>query len=262
MANYSGATHAGAGIGVAEQPLDATLAGIVDLLMSRRQNRAPTVAADSGDRPYAVDCGGGSGRRAVPLALHGAEVTVIDASIDALAILGRRAGEAGVASHVHGLQADVDDLGELLAPKSVDLVLVHDVLAGTGDPAAVVTAAARAVAAGGYLSVVVPNPVSAVLARALSGELDAALREWIVQDEQPNHRGLDLVRLTALVEAQGCPVVSTLGLHAISSVVPGSVLDGQPGAAQALAELDARAATQSPYREIAGQLHLLAHRPD
>ncbi len=209
-----------------------------------------------------MDCGGGSGRRAVPLALHGAEVTVIDASIDALAILNRRAVEAGVASHVHGIQADVEDLGELLAPNSVDLVLVHEVLAGTGDPSAVVTAAARAVAAGGYLSIVVPNPVSAVLGRALSGEFDAALREWSAQEEHRHHRGLDLDRLRALVEAQGCQVVSTLGLHAISSLVPGSVLDGQPGAVQALTELDRRAAVQSPYREIAGQLHLLAHRVD
>ncbi len=269
-ATHSGATPAGANIGAAvgpgsgagAQPLDATLAGVVDLLTSRRANGVSSIMATTGDRPYALDCGGGSGRRAVPLALHGAEVTVIDASIDALAILSRRAGEAGVASHVHGLQADVDDLGELVAPRSVDLVLVHDVLAGTADPAAVVSAAARAVAVGGYLSIVVPNPVSAVLARALSGEFDAALREWIAQDEQPNDRGLDLDRLRALVEAQGCEVVSTLGLNAISSMVPGSVLDGQPGAVQALAELDGRAATQSPYREIAGQLHLLAHRAD
>lgn len=265
MATLPGAAGAGAGAGA----LDATLAGVVEQLIARGLGRSSTpdtgadptsTAATAGaGRPYAVDCGGGSGRRAVPLALHGAEVTVVDASIDALAILNRRAIEAGVADHVHGLQADVDDLGDLLASGSVDLVLVHDVLGGTRDPAAVVTAAARAVAAGGYLSVVVPNPVSVVLARALSGELAAALREWSAHDDP--HR-LDLDRLRTLVEAQGCAVISTLGLDAISSMVPGSVLDGQPGSVEALAELDRRASTQSPYREIAGQLHLLARRPD
>lgn len=265
MATLPGAVAAGAGA----EALDTTLAGVVQQLIARGPGRPATphtggstsaAATGSTGRPYAVDCGGGSGRRAVPLALHGAEVTVVDASIDALAILNRRAIEAGVSEHVHGLQADIDDLGDLLAPGSADLVLVHDVLGGTRDPAAVVTAAARAVAAGGYLSVVVLNPVSVVLARALSGDLDAALREWSAHDE-PHRLALDLDRLRTLVEAQGCDVISTLGLDAISSMVPGSVLDGQPGSAEALAELDRRASTQSPYREIAGQLHLLARRP-
>ena len=210
-------------------------------------------------RPYAVDCGGGSGRRAVPLALHGAEVTVIDASIDALAILHRRALEAGVADYVHGTQADVEDLSELLEASSVDLVLLHNVLGDTRDPAGVVTAAAHAVAAGGYLSVVVTNPAAVVIARALSGDLHGALSELTAQDD-PRHRGLDFTLLTDLVQAAGLDVVSTLGLDAISSMIPGAVLEGQPGVAQSLAELDRRTSSQSPFREIAGQLHLLARR--
>ena len=49
-----------------------------------------------------VDVGGGSGTRAVPLALLGCRVTVVDSSTDALASLSRRATEAGVAGQVAG----------------------------------------------------------------------------------------------------------------------------------------------------------------
>jgi len=61
--------------------VDRVLAGLIDL-----PRRPPAV----------LDVGGGSGTRAVPLAARGCTVTVVDTSIDALAMLRRRAAEAGV----------------------------------------------------------------------------------------------------------------------------------------------------------------------
>lgn len=219
--------------------------------------------------PVVLDCGGGSGSRAVPLAVRGAAVTVIDSSIDALAILARRAAEAGVAERIHGVQADVESLAEVAAPASADLVLLHGVLDATRDPAQVVAAAAAIVRAGGYLSVVVPNPVAAVLARALAGDLSSALAELSETDSGDpgdpasgaNPGVLDLDGLRVLVETAGLEVTATQGLGAFSSSVPGSVLDGRPAARAVLDELDRRGAVRSPYREIAGRLHLLARRP-
>ena len=188
-----------------------------------------------GPVPVVLDCGGGSGSRAVPLAVRGATVTVIDSSIDALAILARRAAEAGVAERIHGVQADVESLADVAEPASADLVLVHGVLDATRDPAHVLAAAAAVVRAGGYLSVVVPNPVAAVLARALAGDLSSALAELTVTDPGAGGPGpksaalLDLDGLRVLVEAAGLEVTATHGLGAFSSSVPGSVLDGQPG---------------------------------
>jgi methylase of polypeptide subunit release factors len=57
-----------------------------------------------------LDCGGGSGRLAVPLAVAGAYVTVIDISVDALAVLRRRAVESGVADRIVPVQGDVEAL--------------------------------------------------------------------------------------------------------------------------------------------------------
>ncbi len=210
----------------------------------------------------------------MPLAVRGAAVTVIDSSIDALAILARRAAEAGVAERIHGVQADVESLADVAEPASADLVLVHGVLDVTRDPAHVLAAAAAVVRAGGYLSVVVPNPVAAVLTRALAGDLSSALAELIATDSGATDSGatdsgaagatdarLDLDGLRVLVETAGLEVTATHGLGAFSSSVPGSVLDGQPAGRVVLDELDRRGAVRSPYREIAGRLHLLAHRP-
>lgn len=252
--------------------LDAVLASVLSELTVGRQRGsrpvagstepgpAPADEAHGVDRPEVLDCGGGSGSRAVPLAVRGAHVTVVDSSIDALAILARRAAEAGVGDRVRGIQADVENLVESAGAGSADLVLVHGVLDATRDPAQVFAAAATAVRPEGYLSVVVPNPVAAVLARALAGDLDSALEGLTTAGDSTASR-LDLDGLRALAEAAGLEVTLTQGLGAFSSSVPGSVLDGQPGSRAVLNELDRRASGLSPYREIAGQLHLLARRP-
>lgn len=254
-------SHSVPAVAPAGEALDEALALVLDELITRLASRAAGRSpAQRVRRPRALDCGGGSGRRAVPLARHGADVTVMDASIDALAILHRRAIEAGVADHVEGVQADVEDMQDLVAAASFDLVLVHDVLSSINDPTPVVAGALRAVAPTGYISVVLANPVAAVLSRALSGELDAAVAELDAQ-EHPHRSQLTLEALQRLVEADGFEAITTRGLGAISSLVPGAVLDGRPGAGQALIELDRRCSTRSPFREIAGQLHLLARRP-
>ena len=234
-------------------PLDDVLASVLEVLAR--------TAPDGSRGPEVLDCGGGSGSRAVPLAVRGAQVTVVDASIDALAILARRAAEAGVPERVRGVQADVENLSKTADPGSADLVLVHGVLGSIRDPAQVLNAAANAVRGGGYLSVVVPNPVAAVLARAFAGELSVALADLEAAQTDAPDRPLDLDALRALVRAAGLDVELTQGLGAFSSTLPGSVLDAQLGTRATLAALDRRAAELSPYREIAGQLHLLARRP-
>jgi len=65
--------------------------------------------------PHVLDCGGGSGTYAVPLAARGASVTVVDISADALATLARRAAEAGVGDRVRGVHIIGPDAGTLIA---------------------------------------------------------------------------------------------------------------------------------------------------
>src|SRR5206468_7453379 len=96
-------------------------------------------------------------------------------SPDALAGLTRRAREAGVDHLVTAVQGDGDALADLAAPDSADLVLCHSLLEVVDDPARVAAALTTILRPGGAASVLVANRVAAALARAISGQVDAAV---------------------------------------------------------------------------------------
>lgn len=211
-------------------------------------------AADS----TVLDCGGGSGTFAVPLARAGAHVTVVDVSADALATLQRRAAEAGVADRVDARQGDVEALADVVDGTRFDLVLAHGVLGAVEQVAPAFAAMAGAVRAGGRLSVLVANPVAAVLARAFAGDIAAALAEFRALDTSLTAVGPDGVR--ALCRDNGLVVEAVHGIGVFSELLPGRALDA-PGAREALDELEAACAGRPPLRDIASRVHVMARRP-
>jgi S-adenosylmethionine-dependent methyltransferase len=205
-----------------------------------------------------LDCGGGSGTYAVPLALAGCDVTVVDISADALTTLGRRADEAGVSTRVHAVAGDVERLGELFPDRRFDAVLAHGVLDAVDGVPATFAGLVAAVRPGGLLSVLVGNPLASVLARALAGEPKQALAELRGLDVPSGAVGPDTVG--ALCAESGLALVARHGIGVFSDLVPGAALDS-PGARQALADLDAEAADRLPFADLAARIHLLARRP-
>lgn len=209
-----------------------------------------------------LDCGGGSGAYAVPLALAGAQVTVVDISADALATLQRRAAEAGVSESVRAVAADVEALGESLREHKFDLVLAHGVLHAVERVAPALGGIAEAVRPGGLLSVLVANPYASVLARALAGEPALALAELHALDPAADPAAPESIAL--LCERAGLFIEARYGIGAFSDLVPrsaaGSVLDA-PAARDALAQLDLEAVARAPFADLAGRIHLLARRP-
>lgn len=222
----------------------------------RRDGHAPTV----------LDVGGGSGVWAVPLAAAGCRVTVIEPSPNALATLHRRAVEAGVVDAITAVQGDTDALDRLVPPGSADVVLGHGVLEVVDDVAAAVAALTSACAPGGAVSVLVANRYAAVLYRALAGRLVDALR--LLDDatgQLPGSgesvlRRFDVAGLESVLKDAGLVIEVLQGHGVVSDVVPGAVLEGNPGAAEALAELELAAATRPPLRDVAARLHALARR--
>jgi 2-polyprenyl-3-methyl-5-hydroxy-6-metoxy-1,4-benzoquinol methylase len=216
--------------------------------------------AEMDRRPHArlhvIDVGGGTGGFAVPLAEAGHDVTVIDASPDALASLSRRALDAGVAEAITALQGDGDQLPDLVEPASADIVLCHSVLEEVDDPAAVMAAVAASLRPGGMASVIVANRVSAALAKAIAGHLEAATA--ILRGTEPGQRRrFDSESAAALVRSAGLTVEAIHGVRVISDLV--GVPDPDP---TALLDFELAAAGQAPYRDIATQLHILARRHD
>lgn len=208
------------------------------------------------DPPTVLDVGGGSGVLAVPLAERGCPVTVVDTSADALAVLRRRAAEARV--EIRAVQGDLDRLPELVGPASCDLLLCHSVLEVVDDPAAAIATLAGTLRAGGAASLLVANRAATVLARAIGGHLADAHRaltgQWSAQ------RRFDAEELTRLLGTAGLTVESMHGVRVFADLVPGVVLDREPGAIEELRALEQAAAPLPPYRDIAAQLHVLARR--
>jgi SAM-dependent methyltransferase len=225
-----------------------------------------TRAAEAGSASLAVlDLGGGSGVSAVPLAELGHHVTVLDASADALATLQRRAADAGVAGLVTAVQGDVERPPAAIGSAAYDLVLCHSLLEVVDEPAVTLAAVAGAVRPGGCASVLAAGRAAAVLARALGGHPADALRaltdpsgRWGAGDGVL--RRFDTDGLVALVGAAGLRVQAVHGVRVVADLVPGAMLDAEPGAADALRELEAAAAAHPPYRDVAAQLHVLARR--
>jgi S-adenosylmethionine-dependent methyltransferase len=202
-----------------------------------------------------LDCGGGSGSVAVPLARTGAVVTLIDTSADALATLRRRAAEAGVADAVQPVQGDVETLADLVAGTSFDLVLAHGILEAVDAPAPAFAAMAEAVRPGGLISVLTANPAAAVLTRALAGDLAGALHDARLLDEPNAARDVG-----ALCAQAGLLIESRHGVGVFVELIPGAALD-TPGAAEALADLEAELVGRMPFADIASRVHTLARRP-
>jgi 2-polyprenyl-3-methyl-5-hydroxy-6-metoxy-1,4-benzoquinol methylase len=223
----------------------------------------PVVGA--GGRLRVLDVGGGSGIFAVPLATLGHEVTVVDPSADALATLARRAGNAGVAGDVRGVQGDGDLLHEVLptlGDGGYDLALCHSVLEVVDDPAVTLREIAGALRPGGQVSVATVNRAGAVLARALSGHPVEALalledRDPAPGRARPARRRFGPEELLALVEDAGLRPGSWRGVAVVADL-----LDAASGAdPAAVRALELALAERSPYRDVATGLHVLAARP-
>jgi len=220
------------------------------------------VLDDAGAQARIVDVGGGTGGFAVPLAELGHRVQVIDPSPDALASLDRRARERGVADLVTGQQGDLADLAGLV--DEADLVLCHGVLEMVDDPAASLAAIAGVLRPGGHLSLLVAQRHAAVVARAMAGHFQAA-RELLDGDVQVGGAGRGGRRfthdeITELLTAAGLQPASVQAVRVFADLVPGNLLDLEPGATAALVELEQAVATRPEYLPLAAKLHVIARR--
>jgi S-adenosylmethionine-dependent methyltransferase len=211
-----------------------------------------------------VDIGGGTGGFAVRVAQAGHRVTVVDPSPDALAALGRRAREVGV--EVAGHQGDVSGLLDVVGADSAELVLCHGLLEVVDAGQALATIR-KVLRPGGTVSVLVAQRHAAVVAKAMAGHLHQALA--LLDGDEPGESGrtgragrptrrFTATELRSLVEQSGFAVGAVHAVRVFTDLVPGSLLDQEPGAAAALADLERAVAERPEYLPLATQIHLLA----
>ncbi len=217
-------------------------------------------STSSGGRLRVLDIGGGTGGFAVRVAELGHLVTVVDPSPDALATLDRRSGESGVADRVTGIQGDLATVSEQVGGGSIDVVLCHGVLEVVDDPAAAMRAITEVLRPGGALSLLVSQRHAAVVARAMAGQLDQA-RDLLRGDRvgtTPHRFTAEEIR--ALLEGAGFSDVTLHAVRVFGDLVPSSLVDLEPHAADALLALEHEVASRPEYLTLAVQIHATAVR--
>jgi S-adenosylmethionine-dependent methyltransferase len=99
-----------------------------------------------------------------------------------------------------------------------------------------------------------------VLHRALAGRFTEARQLLDAGDATGASRRFTLPALTTLIEGAGLHAGEAHGLRIFGGLVPGVLLDGDAGAAEALRALEEAASAVPQLRDIAAQLHVLGHR--
>lgn len=212
-----------------------------------------------------LDAGGGTGGFAVPLAELGHTVTVVDPSPDSLAALERRAAEADVTGRVRASQGEATELLDVVGAGSADVVLCHSLLEYVEDPDAALAAVSRTVRPAGTVSVLVANRAAAVLHKALAGHFGEA-RHLLADSEgrwgqrDPIPRRFTPSQLIELLEGAGLAVGPLQGVRVFADLVPGSLVDSEPGAIDELLTLESVAAEHPALRDVATQLHVVGQR--
>ncbi|MFJ2646968.1 methyltransferase [Streptomyces sp. NPDC087420] len=233
-----------------------------EVLKEALEHRAKAAGTDVLD---VLDTGGGTGNFAVPVARLGHRVTVVDPSPNALFALERRADEAGVADRVRGVQGDIHGLFDVVERAGFDAVLCHGVLEYVDDPADGVRTVSDALRPAGALSLLAAGLGGAVLARALAGHFTEARQaltdpagRWGEGDPVP--RRFTAEQLTDLVGGAGLRVGAVHGVRVFADLVPGGLVDTQPGALEALLRLETAAAELPAFHAVATQLHVLGEK--
>jgi SAM-dependent methyltransferase len=252
------------GVAVTARPSAPTA---VDVVTRALRDELVGARGRRGGAPRVLDVGGGSGTWAVPLAGEGCEVTVVDSSANALAVLRSRARDAGVADRVRAVQGDVDALADIAdGDGGADLVLGHGLLEYVDDPAVAVRALAGATTPGGAVSVLVAGRWAAVLGRVVAGRVAEARRlvsdpagRWGAGD--PLLRRMDTDEVRALLERDAGLVVEQVRGHRVLADLVPEAPDGGSGGAD-LAALEELAGDTPPLRDLASRIHVLARRPD
>ena len=203
-----------------------------DALRERARRQDPT----AGGTAAVLDIGGGTGGFAVRVAELGHQVTVVDPSPDALAILGRRADESGVADRVTGLQGDLATParpGRRTAASTWCSATASWRSSTTPQPRC--GALAAVLRPGGTLSLLVNQRHAAVVARAMAGHFDQArtLLESAARaarDTAPV-AGSPPRRSPRCSTSAGFDAATMHAVRVFVDLVPSSLVDLEPGAA-------------------------------
>jgi len=222
-----------------------------------RETLARTCAALGGGRLRVLDVGGGDGGDALAVAAAGHDVTVVDVAEALLA----RSAEAGLAT-VTGSVTELADLGL----GTFDLVLCHNVVHYLDETGPAVAQLAGAVAPGGALSLMAPNPDAEVLAAVSRrhdvveafGLLDAPTARTVTFDHDV--RRVSREEALAALAAQGFSEVTSYGLRSVCDFIADDERKHDPAYYADLERLELALCDREPFVRTARLWQLVGRR--
>jgi S-adenosylmethionine-dependent methyltransferase len=183
------------------------------------------VCLSLGDRPLRVlDVGSGNGGDALPLAVLGHDVTLLDYSAALLDEAREDARVLGVGARLHTVHADLAEIANQQLV-NFDLVLCHNVIQYRSDLAASVGTVCSAVVPGGAVSLIAVNPVSEVLLAAIRREdpvqalamLDTETMATVTFGHDV--RAVTVAQARVALGAEGCEVSDRFGIRCVTDYV-------------------------------------------
>ncbi len=207
-----------------------------------------------------LDLAGGDGGDAIPLAVRGHDVTIVDRSADMLAAAADHAAAADVS--VTLVEADVADHGL----DGFDVVLCHNLVQYADDATACLATALAPLRAGGLLSVMAVNRHSAPLLAAIRDTDPVSALAALETDQARTvtfdttvtlHTAEDLGdRLSAL----GCPVTGHYGIRAFCDYIADDQSKSEPTFYAELERLELAVTARPPYPHFARLFQLVGTR--
>jgi 2-polyprenyl-3-methyl-5-hydroxy-6-metoxy-1,4-benzoquinol methylase len=221
------------------------------------------LAALDQDRLRVLDVGGGDGLDALPLALAGHDVTLLDPSEPMLAQARASAARLGVEDRVRTVTGSLDDLDRL--GDGWDVVLCHFVLRYRPADAVDVPRLAAAVRPGGVLSVLDANPAGAVLGRAVRQGPAAALDLLRADSLRSLVFGEDTRKITdteirAALEDAGCEVLAQYGGRVVNDLLTDDGAKQDPAYFDDLLRLELTLCDREPFTRIGQFWQVVATR--
>jgi S-adenosylmethionine-dependent methyltransferase len=215
-----------------------------------------------------LDIGCGQGTQALLLARRGHLVTGLDSSAQLLgdfrAALAAEPAEVG--DRVRLVRGEAEDIADLFAPSSFDVVLCQGVLMYFPDPDPLLDAIAQLVVPGGLVSLLVRNGDALAMRPGLLGDWDGVGRAFDGLAYR-NRIGVDaradrLEDLAAALARRRMPLSRWYGVRVFTDAAPSSAPLPDDATLDAILRSEEQAGRTDPYRHVAALLHLIAVRRD
>ena len=217
-------------------------------------------------RPMRIlDVGGGNGFNSIYFARLGHMVTLLDYSAAMIAEARQNAEKDGVLAHITFIQADVNNISQVLLGEQFDLILCHLMIEFVPEPVEALHRICQRLAPGGLLSVVDANRYSEVYRKAFqANDLVAALE--LVETKEYLHPWFDCVtplfssnEMGEILRAGGCEVVGDYGVLCLCAYLPNAP-KFEEAYFQALEKLECRLADTYPYNLLARFYQVIAQK--